>query len=400
MQAGRRKEQGTGHLFGSAGGRHHPIGEGPRSIGAGGSEWPARTGIRSASRAPGRSDAASDTLAPWRRSTSRPPSAPGSGALAERHGERELIVQDARRLRFAEAEDASARLALGARSRAASARARASACCCRTGPTGWSRGSPRRGSAPSRCRSTPSTRRASSAACCATPTCSSLLTAPRFLNHDYLARLEESRRRSRRRRRRPLRLRELPYLRARDRVRRSRDRGLGGARRAAASRRDPAIDALPARGRGAGRRPPIRWSIIYSSGSTADPKGAVHSHGTRDPPLLHPRPRPRRARRRPHLVADAVLLGGRPRLHAARHHARRRLHALRGGLRARAHARACSSASARRSRSAGRTSARRWWSTRAAASAISRRSAPATCRTSCPRRSARRIPSCARTPSA
>ena len=33
--------------------------------------------------------------------------------LAERFGERELVVQDARRLRYAEAEQASARLALG-----------------------------------------------------------------------------------------------------------------------------------------------------------------------------------------------------------------------------------------------------------------------------------------------
>ena len=40
------------------------------------------------------------------------------------------------------------------------------------------------------------------------------------------------------------------------------------------------------------------------------------------------------------LLADAVLLGGRPRLHAARGDARRRLHALRGGLRAGRDARA------------------------------------------------------------
>ena len=56
--------------------------------------------------------------------------------------------------------------------------------------------------------------------------------------------------------------------------------------------------------------------VIYSSGSTADPKGRrPHAHGT----VLESRPQPEPAARPdpggPHLLADALLLGRRLRIH-------------------------------------------------------------------------------------
>ena len=160
-----------------------------------------------------------------------------------------------------------------------------------------------------------------------------LLLAPRFLSHDYLARLLEIAPGARRRR--GCAPPALPSFRSSDTCSCRRPPGPRAGRSPLAPLlATPRDDALPARGRGAGRAAdPL--AILYSSGSTADPKGAVHGHGA----VLRHSLALARARdvadRRPRLVADAVLLGGRPRLRAAREPARRRLHALRGGLRAR-----------------------------------------------------------------
>ena len=79
--------------------------------------------------------------------------------------------------------------------------------------------------------------------------------------------------------------------------------------------------------------------VVYSSGSTADPKGAIHSHGAavrHAHNLWQMRDLDRRGRA---LHADAALLGRRLQLHADRGHARRRHPRVRGAVRARRHPR-------------------------------------------------------------
>src|SRR5262249_25491948 len=65
------------------------------------------------------------------------------------------------------------------------------------------------------------------------------------------------------------------------------------------------------------------------------PEGRDPQPRERPAPLLPPECLSRPARRRPHLLADALLLGRRLRLYAALGDAPRRLPGLRGGLRAR-----------------------------------------------------------------
>ena len=79
--------------------------------------------------------------------------------------------------------------------------------------------------------------------------------------------------------------------------------------------------------------------VVYSSGSTADPKGGRplprRRRAPRPQPLADARPR----RRRRALHADAAVLGRRLQLHAHRGHARRRHARVRGAVRARRHPR-------------------------------------------------------------
>jgi len=108
-----------------------------------------------------------------------------------------------------------------------------------------------------------------------------LLTLPRFLNADYLERLETAAPSLAKQKAGPLQVRELPYL--RDVI------VFGNAERAwarpvtsleAAADANPAIDADFLREIEACVVPADPLIVIYSSGSTADPKGAVHTHGT------------------------------------------------------------------------------------------------------------------------
>jgi acyl-CoA synthetase (AMP-forming)/AMP-acid ligase II len=110
-----------------------------------------------------------------------------------------------------------------------------------------------------------------------------LLTAARFLNNDYLERLEKfapelaglaA----------PLRLRALPYLREvrvweSDGGERPWSSGGAAALEALADATPEADDALLEEVERE-VRPGDPMVVIYSSGSTADPKGAIHTHGT------------------------------------------------------------------------------------------------------------------------
>ena len=122
--------------------------------------------------------------------------------------------------------------------------------------------------------------------------------------------------------------------------------------------------------------------VVYSSGSTSDPKGAIHSHGA--------------SVRHAHnlwqirdLVADDVLYTpmplfwvGRLQLHARRRHARRGHADLRGAVRAGRHPRAHRARSGSPRCSAGPTWPRPWPTTRASQTAT------------CPRCGAARSPPC------
>jgi acyl-CoA synthetase (AMP-forming)/AMP-acid ligase II len=111
-----------------------------------------------------------------------------------------------------------------------------------------------------------------------------LLTAARFLNNDYLERLEKFAPELASHGAAPLRLRALPYLREvrvweGDGGERAWTSGGASALEALADANPAIDDALLAE---AERevRPADPMVVIYSSGSTADPKGAVHTHGT------------------------------------------------------------------------------------------------------------------------
>ena len=108
-----------------------------------------------------------------------------------------------------------------------------------------------------------------------------LLTYARLLNHDYLERLEQCAPRLAEHESETLRVRELPRLRS-VRVWGECDRawatdGPEGLKELA--RRAPEIDEDFLRAVEDTVVPADPMIVIYSSGSTADPKGAIHSHG-------------------------------------------------------------------------------------------------------------------------
>ena len=210
---------------------------------------------------------------------------------------------------------------------------------CRTGPTGSSRGSRRRASARSRCRSTRSTRRASSPTCCDTRTCrrSSRTTTSSSTTTSRGSRpprpgspAQTAARRSGSRAAVP-----APGPRSGDGGERwaRAGRGARGRRRAQPRDRRRFLAAVEARS-----RPPTRCHRLQlGQHRRAEGRRPQPRHG--GPARARPERVPRPAARRPDLLADAVFLGGRVRLLAARPDARRRVPPLRGCLRARAHAR-------------------------------------------------------------
>ena len=106
-----------------------------------------------------------------------------------------------------------------------------------------------------------------------------LLTVDRHLGHDYLERLEQAVPGLADQEHERIFLESHPYLRSIWTWGDGRA-AVGGARRRprrhAASR---VSDALLARVRGARSRPPTRWWSCTRRARTADPKGAIHSHG-------------------------------------------------------------------------------------------------------------------------
>jgi acyl-CoA synthetase (AMP-forming)/AMP-acid ligase II len=110
-----------------------------------------------------------------------------------------------------------------------------------------------------------------------------LLTTARFLSNDYLERLEKYAPELASHRAAPLRLRALPFLRE---VRVWESDGKekpwtsgGAAALEALADATPAVDDALLAEVEREVRPSDPMVVIYSSGSTADPKGAVHTHG-------------------------------------------------------------------------------------------------------------------------
>ncbi len=106
-----------------------------------------------------------------------------------------------------------------------------------------------------------------------------LLTVDRFLSHDYLSRLEEALPGLAESGRGPLRLPSMPYLRA-IHVFGNGSRPWARSGEELERECDPKIDAafLAAVEEQVSAADPM--IVIYSSGSTSDPKGAIHSHGS------------------------------------------------------------------------------------------------------------------------
>jgi acyl-coenzyme A synthetase/AMP-(fatty) acid ligase len=196
--------------------------------------------------------------------------------LAERHGERELLVADERRLGYAEAERRSARLARGLLGAGLAKGARLGLLA-PNGPewvVGWLAGA-RIGAVVVPLNTFFRTREL--AWCLRHADVDTLLTVPSLLSHDYLARLEEAARGLAESPGPPLRLPELPFLR--------RVYVFGGGTRpwardaAELEREPPGVDEAFLREAESCVSPADPVVILYSSGSTADPKGAVHSQG-------------------------------------------------------------------------------------------------------------------------
>jgi len=200
--------------------------------------------------------------------------------LAERHGERELIVQDGRRLTFAQAEARSARLARELLARGVTKGAHV-ALLFPNGPewvVAWL-AITRIGAVAVpintfyKARELGWTLRHADA--------DTLLTTARFLGHDYLARLEEVAPGLGAARGSALFLSELPFLR---RVAvwggGERSWALGGEALEAAAGEAAGVDEACLRAVEAQVRPADEMILLYSSGSTAEPKGALHTHAS------------------------------------------------------------------------------------------------------------------------
>jgi acyl-CoA synthetase (AMP-forming)/AMP-acid ligase II len=107
-----------------------------------------------------------------------------------------------------------------------------------------------------------------------------LLTVSRFLGHDYLERLESAAPGLAEHGDEPLRIPSLPHLRA---IyvwgEHARSWARSGEALGAEAGADPRIDEDFLAAAEGCVQPADPMAILYSSGSTADPKGAVHSHG-------------------------------------------------------------------------------------------------------------------------
>jgi acyl-CoA synthetase (AMP-forming)/AMP-acid ligase II len=202
--------------------------------------------------------------------------------LGERFGARELIVADGRRLGYAEAEERSARLARALLAAGAGKGTRVGICF----PNGvewvlaWLAAT-RIGALAVPLNTFFKAREL--AWILRHSDVSILLTTASFLGHDYLGRLEEVAPELRHARPGRLRATALPFLRAVHAW--GAEAGslpawaqAGEALEAGPA--DPAVDDALLRAVEAEVRPADPMMILYSSGSTADPKGAIHGHGS------------------------------------------------------------------------------------------------------------------------
>jgi len=200
--------------------------------------------------------------------------------LAERHGDRDLIVQDERRLGFAEAEARSARLARELLARGVAKGTRV-AILFPNGPEwvlAWLAVT-RIGAVAVPVNTFYKTRELAWTLHHADA--DTLITAAGFLGHDYVTRLEEAAPSLAGATDPSLHLPELPFLR-RVIVSGGCDRpfALDLAELEAAGGRAAGVDEAFLRAAEAAVRPGDEMTMLYSSGSTADPKAAVHTHAS------------------------------------------------------------------------------------------------------------------------
>jgi acyl-CoA synthetase (AMP-forming)/AMP-acid ligase II len=200
--------------------------------------------------------------------------------LAERHGDRELIVQDERRLGFAEAEARSARLARELLARGVAKGARV-AILFPNGPdwvVAWLAAT-RIGAVAVPINTFYKTRELEWTLRHADA--DTLITTARFLGHDYVARLEEAAPSLARATGPTLHLPELPFLR-RVVVSGDGDRpwALDAAALETAAGEAAGVDEAFLRAAEDAVAPGDEMLMLYSSGSTADPKAAVHTHAS------------------------------------------------------------------------------------------------------------------------
>ena len=200
--------------------------------------------------------------------------------LAERHGDRELIVQDERRLTFAEAEARSARLARELLARGVAKGARV-ALLFPNGPewvVAWLAVT-RIGAIAVPINTFYKTREL--AWTLRHADADTLLSAAHFLNHDYPARLEEAAPSLAGARGPVLFLPELPLLRRIVVFGKCKPRwAQEGEALLAVGGEVEGIDEAFLREVESEVRPADEMVMLYSSGSTADPKGAVHTHAS------------------------------------------------------------------------------------------------------------------------